>query len=63
MFFARLGAHPATLDYVQGFRTSMFAPTAVLLVCVVLSAALGPAAHRRRLRFACRASHSASSTR
>ena len=42
MFFARLGAHPAALDYVQGFRTSMFALTVVLLVCVALSAMLGP---------------------
>ncbi|MDN7487719.1 MFS transporter [Burkholderia sp. AU45274] len=46
VFFARLGAHPAALDYVQGFRTSMFALTAVLLVCIVLSAMLGPL-HRR----------------
>ncbi|WP_431824761.1 MFS transporter [Burkholderia sp. F1] len=45
-FFARLGAHPAALDYVQGFRTSMFALTAVLLVCIALSTALGPL-HRR----------------
>ena len=46
VFFARLGAHPAALDYVQGFRTSMFALTAVLLVCIALSALLGPL-HRR----------------
>ncbi|MBF5010008.1 MFS transporter [Burkholderia pseudomultivorans] len=46
LFFARLGAHPAAVDYVQGFRTSMFALTAILLACVALSAALGPM-HRR----------------
>ena len=43
---ARLGAQPGALDYVQGFRTAMWALTVVLLVCVALSAALGPM-HRR----------------
>ncbi|MBR8225095.1 MFS transporter [Burkholderia ambifaria] len=46
LFFARLGAQPAALDYVQGFRTAMWALTVVLLGCVALSAALGPM-HRR----------------
>ncbi|KVF68525.1 MFS transporter [Burkholderia sp. FL-7-2-10-S1-D7] len=46
LFFARLGAQPGALDYVQGFRTAMWALTVVLLVCVALSAALGPM-HRR----------------
>ncbi|PRE10312.1 MFS transporter [Burkholderia multivorans] len=46
MFFAQLGAAPSPLDYVRGFRTSMFALSAILAVCVVLSAALGPI-HRR----------------
>ncbi|WP_175671233.1 MFS transporter [Burkholderia ambifaria] len=46
LFFARLGAQPEALDYVQGFRTAMWALTVVLLVCVALSAALGPM-HRR----------------
>lgn len=46
VFFARLGVHPAAIDYVQGFRTSMFTLTVVLLVCVALSTALGPL-HRR----------------
>ena len=51
LFFARLGAQPCALDYVQGFRTAMGALTVVLLVCVALSAALGPL-HRRRMRAA-----------
>ncbi|MFL6665808.1 MAG: MFS transporter [Burkholderia ambifaria] len=46
LFLARLGAQPGALDYVQGFRTAMWALTVVLLVCVALSAALGPM-HRR----------------
>ncbi|MGP8471071.1 MFS transporter [Burkholderia sp. PR2] len=46
LFFARLGAQPGALDYVQGFRTAMWALAVVLLVCVALSAALGPM-HRR----------------
>ncbi|MBR8131819.1 MFS transporter [Burkholderia ambifaria] len=46
LFFARLGAQPEALDYVQGFRTAMWALTVVLLVCVALSATLGPM-HRR----------------
>ncbi|MBR8333352.1 MFS transporter [Burkholderia ambifaria] len=46
LFFAGLGAQPAALDYVQGFRTAMWALTVVLLGCVALSAALGPM-HRR----------------
>ncbi|WP_175695181.1 MFS transporter [Burkholderia ambifaria] len=46
LFFARLGAQPAALDYLQGFRTAMWALTVVLLMCVALSAALGPM-HRR----------------
>ncbi|NHL69453.1 MFS transporter [Burkholderia ambifaria] len=46
LFFARLGAQPGALDYVQGFRTAMWALTVVLLGCVALSAALGPM-HRR----------------
>ena len=46
LFLARLGAQPRALDYVQGFRTAMWALTVVLLVCVALSAALGPM-HRR----------------
>ncbi|WP_175674364.1 MFS transporter [Burkholderia ambifaria] len=46
LFFARLGAQPGALDYVQGFRTAMWALTIVLLGCVALSAALGPM-HRR----------------
>jgi hypothetical protein len=46
LFFARVGAHPAAADYVHGFRTAMFALTAVLVVCIALSAALGPM-HRR----------------
>ncbi|HHY6926732.1 TPA: MFS transporter [Burkholderia ambifaria] len=46
LFFARLGAQPGALDYVQGFRTAMWALTVVLLMCVALSAALGPM-HRR----------------
>ncbi|QQK00102.1 MFS transporter [Burkholderia ambifaria] len=46
LFFARLGAQPAALDYVHGFRTAMWALTVVLLGCVALSAALGPM-HRR----------------
>ncbi|MBY4870291.1 MULTISPECIES: MFS transporter [Burkholderia] len=46
LFFARLGAHPAATDYVAGFRTAMRALTALLLVCIALSAALGPM-HRR----------------
>ncbi|MET3553803.1 MFS transporter [Burkholderia sp. 567] len=46
LFFARLGAQPEALDYVLGFRTAMWALTVVLLVCVALSAALGPI-HRR----------------
>jgi len=44
--FARLGAQPGALDYVQGFRMAMRTLTVVLLVCVALSAALGPM-HRR----------------
>jgi EmrB/QacA subfamily drug resistance transporter len=46
VFFARLGAHPGALDYVAGFRTSMFALVAVLCACVAISMALGPM-HRR----------------
>ena len=46
LFFARLGAHPAAADYVAGFRTAMWALTALLLACIALSAALGPM-HRR----------------
>ncbi|QTD92234.1 MFS transporter [Burkholderia anthina] len=46
LFFSRLGAHPAAADYVAGFRTAMWALTALLLVCIALSAALGPM-HRR----------------
>ncbi|WP_175911558.1 MFS transporter [Burkholderia sp. BCC1640] len=46
LFFARLGAQPGALDYVHGFRTAMWALTVVLLLCVALSAALGPM-HRR----------------
>ncbi|WP_448168417.1 MFS transporter [Burkholderia ambifaria] len=46
LFFARLGAQPGALDYVQGFKTAMWALTVVLLGCVALSAALGPM-HRR----------------
>lgn len=42
LFLARLGVQPGALDYVQGFRTAMWALTVVLLVCVALSAALGP---------------------
>ena len=46
LFFSRLGAHPVAADYVAGFRTAMWALTALLLVCIALSAALGPM-HRR----------------
>ncbi|HGL4258655.1 MFS transporter [Burkholderia dolosa] len=46
LFFARVGAHPVAADYVHGFRTAMFALTVVLVVCIALSAALGPM-HRR----------------
>ncbi|UEP50612.1 MFS transporter [Burkholderia ambifaria] len=46
LFLARLGAQPEALDYVQGFRTAMWALTVVLLVCVALSTTLGPM-HRR----------------
>jgi EmrB/QacA subfamily drug resistance transporter len=41
VFFARLGATPAVVDYASAFRTSMFALVAVLSVCAVLSTALG----------------------
>lgn len=47
VFFSRMGVNPAELDYVQGFRTSMFALVAVQMICVLLSIALGPL--RRRL--------------
>ncbi|CAG9213246.1 Permeases of the major facilitator superfamily [Paraburkholderia tropica] len=46
VFFSHLGAHPAALDYVQGFRISMFALVGILGVCVLISLALGPM-HRR----------------
>ncbi|MBN3813166.1 MFS transporter [Paraburkholderia sp. Ac-20347] len=46
VFFSHLGAHPAALDYVQGFRVSMFALVGILCVCVLSSLALGPM-HRR----------------
>ncbi len=46
LFFARLGEHPAALDYAAGFKVSMFALVTILSVCVLLSMALGPL-HRR----------------
>ncbi|AXF23024.1 hypothetical protein CUJ89_21355 [Burkholderia pyrrocinia] len=45
---ARLGIDPAAVDYVLGFRTSMFTLTVVLLACIALSTALGPLHRRRR---------------
>lgn len=46
VFFSALGANPDVAGYAHAFRTTMFALVAVLLVCVALSAALGPL-HRR----------------
>jgi EmrB/QacA subfamily drug resistance transporter len=46
VFFARLGVHPAGVDYVHAFRTTMFVLVAILLVGLALSTALGPL-HRR----------------
>jgi MFS family permease len=50
LFFARLGARPAPPDYVHAFSATMWALTAVFLVCVVLSAALGPLQRRMQAR-------------
>jgi EmrB/QacA subfamily drug resistance transporter len=47
VFFSALGVHPAVVDYVQAFRTTMFALVGVLITCVVLSLVLG-LLHRRR---------------
>jgi EmrB/QacA subfamily drug resistance transporter len=46
VFFSRLGAAPAAVDYVHAFRVAMFSLAAILLPCVVISTALGPL-HRR----------------
>lgn len=46
LFFSTLGANPGAVDYTHAFRITMFALVAVLLPCMVLSAALGPL-HRR----------------
>ena len=46
LFFSKLGAAPAVIDYVHAFRTTMFSLVAILLPCALLSSALGPL-HRR----------------
>ncbi|PXW27262.1 MFS transporter [Paraburkholderia caballeronis] len=46
LFFSALGAHPDAFDYRHAFRVSMFALVAILILCAVLSTALGPL-HRR----------------
>lgn len=50
LFFARLGTRPAPPDYVHAFSATMWALTAVFLVCVVLSTALGPLQRRMQAR-------------
>jgi EmrB/QacA subfamily drug resistance transporter len=46
VFFSRLGAAPAVVDYALAFRTAMFSLVVILVACAVMSSALGPL-HRR----------------